>query len=53
MSNVTLSSIIDIISGGTPDTSNTKYWNGNIGWLSVNDFNNDLRYVYNSEKKNY
>ena len=51
MSNVTLSSIIDIISGGTPDTSNTKYWNGNIGWLSVNDFNNDLRYVYNSEKK--
>ena len=29
-----------------------EYWeNGNIGWLSVTDFNNDLRYVYESEKK--
>ena len=49
---VTLSSIIDIISGGTPKTSIDKYWkNGNIGWLSVNDFNNDLRFVYDTEKK--
>lgn len=51
MNSVILSSIIDIISGGTPDTSNAKYWDGNIGWLSVNDFKNNLRYVYNSEKK--
>ena len=34
-----LSSIIDIISGGTPKTDNPEYWNGNIPWLSVVDFN--------------
>lgn len=52
MIKVVLSSIIDIISGGTPQTSIEEYWNnGNIGWLSVTDFNNDLRFVYDSEKK--
>ncbi|WII95495.1 restriction endonuclease subunit S [Moraxella haemolytica] len=47
---VKLSNIIDIISGGTPATNNNEYWNGNIGWLSVADFNNDDRFVYHSEK---
>jgi type I restriction enzyme S subunit len=42
--------IIDLIGGGTPKTSNPKYWNGSIPWLSVKDFNNDNRYVYNTEK---
>ncbi len=52
MSKKRLSDIIDIISGGTPKTSVTEYWeDGDIGWLSVTDFNNDLRYVYDSEKK--
>lgn len=52
MIKVVLSSIIDIISGGTPQTSVDKYWeNGTIGWLSVTDFNNDIRYVYETEKK--
>jgi type I restriction enzyme S subunit len=52
MYKVKLSSIIDIISGGTPKTDVKQYWeNGTIGWLSVTDFNNDLRYVYNTEKR--
>ncbi|MDD2984708.1 MAG: restriction endonuclease subunit S [Crocinitomicaceae bacterium] len=51
MIKVSLSSIIEIISGGTPKTDIAEYWNGNIGWLSVTDFNNDNRYVYSSEKK--
>ena len=52
MNKVKLSSIIDIISGGTPKTDVKQYWeNGTIGWLSVTDFNNDLRYVYSTEKK--
>lgn len=51
MKKVKLSSIIEIISGGTPKTSVKEYWeNGTIGWLSVTDFNDDLRYVYSSEK---
>jgi len=45
-----LSEIMDIIGGGTPKTSKPEYWNGNIPWLSVKDFNNDNRYVYETEK---
>lgn len=44
-----LSSCIDIISGGTPDTKNELYWNGNIPWISIKDFNNN-RYIYSTEK---
>lgn len=51
MIKVSLSSIIDVISGGTPKTKVPEYWNGSIGWLSVTDFNNDLRFVYDTEKK--
>lgn len=46
----TLNNIIDLISGGTPKTSKAEYWNGDIPWLSVKDFNNDNRYVYETEK---
>ena len=42
--------MIEIISGGTPKTDKPEYWNGNIGWLSVADFNNVERFVYDSEK---
>lgn len=45
-----LSEIMDIIGGGTPKTSVAEYWNGRIPWLSVKDFNNDNRYVYETEK---
>ena len=45
-----LSEIMELIGGGTPKTSIDSYWNGNIPWLSVKDFNNDYRYVYNTEK---
>ncbi len=46
-----LSDIMTIIGGGTPKTSVQEYWNGSIPWLSVKDFNNEQRYVYDSEKK--
>ena len=45
-----LSDIMDIIGGGTPKTSIPEYWGGSIPWLSVKDFNNDNRYVYETEK---
>ncbi len=51
MSKKALSSLVEIVSGGTPKTSREEYWGGDIGWLSVTDFNNDLRFVYDSEKK--
>lgn len=45
-----LSDVIILIGGGTPKTSVDEYWNGDIPWLSVKDFNNDSRYVYKTEK---
>ncbi|MEG0959421.1 MAG: restriction endonuclease subunit S, partial [Erysipelotrichaceae bacterium] len=47
---VQLIEIVELIGGGTPKTSVKEYWNGEIQWLSVKDFNNDNRYVYKSEK---
>ena len=41
---------MDLIGGGTPKTSKPEYWNGTIPWLSVKDFNNGFRYVYETEK---
>ncbi len=48
---VTLSNEISIIGGGTPKTSIPKYWDGNIPWLSINDFKGDRRFVSSAEKK--
>ena len=45
-----LSEILDLIGGGTPKTSKAEYWDGDIPWLSVKDFNDDFRYVYKTEK---
>lgn len=45
-----LSDVMDIIGGGTPKTNKPEYWNGNIPWLSVKDFNNGFRNVYKTEK---
>ena len=49
-SNTKLLNVVQLIGGGTPKTSVAEYWSGDIPWLSVKDFNNDNRYVYNTEK---
>ena len=46
-----LSEIMTLIGGGTPKTSNPDYWNGDIPWISVKDFNGERRYVIDTEKK--
>ncbi len=46
----TLDVAIEIVGGGTPKTSVDEYWNGDISWLSVVDFNNDRRWVKKTEK---
>jgi type I restriction enzyme S subunit len=45
-----LSEAFEIIGGGTPKTKIEEYWNGDIPWLSVVDFNNDNRTVNSTEK---
>lgn len=47
---VSVSEVTEIIGGGTPKTKIESYWNGDIPWLSVVDFNNDFRRVYITEK---
>lgn len=46
-----LTDIAEVIVGGTPKTSVAEYWNGDIPWLSVKDFNKVTRYVLTTEKK--
>ncbi|ENV97493.1 hypothetical protein F938_01822 [Acinetobacter bereziniae LMG 1003 = CIP 70.12] len=46
-----LNEIIEIIGGGTPKRDNPDFWNGDIPWLSVVDFNNDERYVTSTTEK--
>ena len=50
MENFQLSELINLIGGGTPRRSESDYWNGDIPWLSVKDFNNDRRFVDTSEE---
>ena len=50
METKSIAELCEIISGGTPKTNISEYWNGDIGWLSVKDFGGGKKYVYNSEK---
>ena len=45
-----LSELMEIVGGGTPKTSVSEYWNGEIPWLSVVDFGNKNKKVYTTEK---
>src|SRR5690606_20566611 len=47
---VVLADVIELVSGGTPKTNIPEYWNGNIPWLSVADFNTGFRWVSSAEK---
>jgi type I restriction enzyme, S subunit len=47
----TFSEVVEIINGGTPSTHIKEFWNGEIYWLSVEDFNKEKRYVYDAVKK--
>lgn len=42
---------IEIIGGGTPKTTESSYWDGDIDWLSVVDFSGSSRWVSFAEKK--
>lgn len=46
-----LSEVVELVGGGTPKTTISEYWNGDIPWLSVVDFNTGRKYVTDTEKK--
>jgi type I restriction enzyme M protein len=43
----------EIVSGGTPDSVNKDYWNGNINWITLVDLpqENLITKIYDSERK--
>jgi type I restriction enzyme S subunit len=45
-----LSDTLKIIGGGTPKTSVPEYWDGDIPWLSVKDFQGEKKFVSETEK---
>ena len=47
---VNLLDYVKIISGGTPKTNIPEYWNGNIPWISIDDFRDVTKYVYQTQK---
>jgi len=46
-----ISDLCVLIGGGTHKTTNHEYWNGNIPWLSVTDFNTGRKFCFDAEKK--
>ena len=45
-----LGDVASIVGGGTPSTSVSKYWNGDINWFSPAELD-DKNYVYESKNK--
>lgn len=45
--------IFEIVSGGTPDSKNLKYWNGNVNWITLADLpaSNYITHIYDSERR--
>jgi len=44
--------VSDLLSGGTPKTSEGKYWNGPINWVSVKDVSQNINdFIISTEKK--
>jgi type I restriction enzyme S subunit len=48
---VKFTDVAEIIGGGTPSKKRPEYWEGDIDWLTVNDFNSGLKYVRNAKEK--
>ena len=43
--------VAEIIGGGTPSKKIVEYWDGDIDWLTVADFNTGKKYVEKAEQK--
>lgn len=48
---VKLGEICEIISGGTPDTNNPDFWNGEHNWIAPNEIKNDTKYINETKRK--
>ena len=46
---VKLGDVAEIFNGGTPDTRNQKYWDGEVNWATLVDTKN--KYLYETQRK--
>ena len=46
----TINSVAEVISGGTPDTTNSNYWDGSINWFTPSEVGKS-KYISNSKRK--
>ncbi len=46
---VKIGDVAEILNGGTPDTKNQEYWDGNINWATLVDTKN--KYLFSTERK--
>ena len=44
------SDMSNVLSGGTPSTKNPDFWNGDVGWISIDDLKQGI-FVLDTEKK--
>lgn len=47
---VRLTDLCEVLSGGTPKTTNSDFWGGDIPWASVKDFNTGNRWFRKTDK---
>ena len=47
------SKLFDVVSGGTPDSQNPKYWNGDVNWITLADLpaNEYISFIKKSKRK--
>ena len=48
---IPIGKIGSVVSGGTPQTVNTKYWGDDFVWLTPNDLSHEQKYYADSPKK--
>ena len=47
---VKLGDVCTVISGSTPKTSVSEYWDGDIKWITPAELNEDSFYLYDSQR---
>ncbi|MCD7747104.1 MAG: N-6 DNA methylase [Firmicutes bacterium] len=47
------SSVFEVVSGGTPDSKNQEYWNGDVNWITLSDLpaTDYVTQIYTTERK--
>lgn len=48
---IRLKYVADIVNGGTPNSSNVEFWNGDIYWVTPKDLSKIKKYILDSERK--